>query len=90
MWLYVQVENRFVCWENYENYHPEKLAKISEICKNHFFVVNSNPVSQWFVRKCYKQWAKSYEQQAKSDDQRATSKKFSLKKELKESSKLKI
>ena len=32
-WLYVNLENGFAWWENFENHHQEKLIQISEICK---------------------------------------------------------
>ena len=31
LWLYVNFENGFLCWEKFENHNPEKVIKISEI-----------------------------------------------------------
>ena len=33
LWLYVNFKNGFAFWENFENRHPEKVTKISKICK---------------------------------------------------------
>ena len=33
LWLYVNSENGFSCWEKFENHNPEKVIKISEIYK---------------------------------------------------------
>ena len=36
LWLYAN-ENSFKCWENFENDHPEKFTKISEIYKENIY-----------------------------------------------------
>ena len=33
LWPYVNFENGFACWENFENHHPEKLRKSQKFAK---------------------------------------------------------
>ena len=90
MWLYVNFENGFVYWENFEDRHPEKVKKISETCKenvcgrvllysDYFFSVHGNFISQYFGRKTNEQQAKSNEEQAKNNEQKVMSNKQAIK-----------
>ena len=40
--LYVNFENGFACWENFENHHPEKVTNLGKVAKS-FYIFLTTP-----------------------------------------------